>query len=86
MNDKHTLRVGTALLIAGLAFSSPSYSQEQKAPAMTPPTGQGMTMPPGQGMMMPPEMMARMNKMMDQCEKMMGAHDMHKNMRRHKRS
>lgn len=66
------------LLGAGIALSSPSSAQEQKAPAMSPQSGQGMTMPP--------EMMARMNKMMDQCEKMMGKHDMHKGMGRHKRS
>ena len=78
MYDKLTLSAVAALLGAGLALSSPSFAQEQKAPAMSPQTGQGMTMPP--------EMMARMNKMMDQCEKMMGNTDMHKRMRHHKRS
>ena len=34
-------------------------------------------------MMIPPDMMARMNKIMDQCEKMMGSRDMQKRMRRH---
>ena len=79
MYNKLILSTGAGLLIMGFALSSPSYSQEQKTPATTPPTGQGMTMPPGQGMMMPPEMM-------DQCEKMMGDHDMNKGMRRHKKS
>lgn len=78
--DKLTLSAGAALLVAGLALSLPSYAQDQKAPASTTPPQAG------QNMTMPPEMIARMNKMMDQCEKMMGD-DMHNGMmKRHKRS
>ena len=66
--------------LVGLALLGPAYAQDQKAPAPAPQANQGMTMPP--------EMMARMNNMMDQCEKMMGNNHMKdmKKMRHHKRS
>ena len=54
--------------VTGIAFAAPSFAQDQKAPAQTPQAEQGMG-----GMMMNRDMMARMNKMMDQCEKMMGS-------------
>jgi hypothetical protein len=79
MYAKLPLSPRAALLVAGLALSSPVYAQDQKPPATSPQAGQGMTMPP--------EMMARMNKMMDMCEKMMGDNGMHKGMMpRHKRN
>lgn len=57
------------LIVAALAaLTLPAYAQDQKAPNQMPQAGQGM--------MMPPDMMARMNKMMDQCEKMMASGDM----------
>ena len=60
-------------VLAGMALSVPSFAQDQKAPGQAPQTEQGM-----KGMMkggtMDGDMMARMNKMMDQCEKMMGNH------------
>jgi hypothetical protein len=62
---------------AGIAFAATSFAQDQKTPVQTPQAEQGMG-----GMTMPPDMMARMNKMMDQCEKMMSAGM--KGMRHHK--
>lgn len=72
--------------LVGFALLGSAYAQEQKAPAPAPQANQGM--------MMPPEMVARMNKMMDQCEKMMGDDHMKgikkmkgmKKMRHHDRS
>ena len=66
-----------AAALIGLSAAIPAYAQDQKPATPAPQAGQAMTMPP--------EMVARMNKMMDQCEKMMGDHDM-KGMRHHKRS
>ena len=70
-------------VLAGMTLSVPSFAQDQKAPGQAPQTEQGM-----KGMMkggtMDGDMMARMNKMMDQCEKMMGNHAMHKG-RHHKK-
>ena len=71
MRGKLTLVVGSALLAASLALSGPSYAQDRKAP-------------PKQGMMMQGDMMARMNAMMDRCEKMMSSHGMQKGMRHRK--
>jgi hypothetical protein len=77
MRRKLTLVLGSVLLAASFALSAPAYAQEQKpAPAMTPQHDQGM---------MPADMMARMNKMMDRCEKMMESHDMRHGMRHHKK-
>lgn len=70
---------------AALALAIPAFAQDQKAPDQTPQAEQGM-----KGMMkggaMDSDMMARMNKMMDRCEKMMGEGGMHKGMRHHKKS
>lgn len=78
MYAKPMLSAGAVLVVSWLAFS-PSYAQDKTAPTASPQADQSKNMPP--------EMMARMNKMMDQCEKMMGNSDMRKGMmRRHKRS
>lgn len=60
MRREFTIAIGLALL-AGLALSTPSSAQEQNPPAMAAQHDQGM----------PSNMMARMNKMMDQCGTMM---------------
>jgi hypothetical protein len=76
MHRKFALILGSALLAADFALSGPAFAQEQKpAPAMTPQHDQGM---------MSADMMARMNKMMDRCEKMMDGHDTQHGMRHHK--
>jgi hypothetical protein len=67
-----------AAALTGLSILVPAYAQDQKPAMPAPQAGQAMTMPP--------EMVARMNNMMDKCEKMMGDHDMKKGMRHHKRS
>lgn len=77
MHRKFALVLGSALLAAGFALSAPASAQEQKpASAMTPQHDRGM---------MSADMMARMNKMMDRCEKMMESHDMQHGMRHHKK-
>ena len=64
-----------ALIAAtGIAIAVPSLAQDQKAPSQAPQADQGMG-----GMMMNRDMMTRMNKMMEQCEKMMSG-GMHKGM------
>jgi hypothetical protein len=72
MHRKFAFVIGSALL-AGFALSAPSYAQEQKPPTIAPPQDQGMSS----------NMMAGMNKMMDECVTMMESHDMHHGMRHH---
>jgi predicted lipid-binding transport protein (Tim44 family) len=64
---------------------APSFAQDQKAQPETPQAEQGMK---GgmMGGMMGGDMMTRMNKMMDQCEKMMSERSMHRGMRHRDRS
>ena len=69
MHRKFALILGSALLVAGFALSAP-------ASAMPPHHDEGM---------MPADMMARMNKMMDRCEKMMESHNMQHGLRHHKK-
>lgn len=77
MRPKILVGTGTALFVAISALSSLAFAQDQKAPSASPKADQPM--------MMPAEMMARMNKMMDMCEKMMSNNNMHKSMmRQHK--
>jgi hypothetical protein len=57
--------------ISGLRAFDPSSAQEQNPPAMASQHDQGM----------PSNMMARMNKMMDQCGTMMEGHVMQHGMR-----
>ena len=73
------MKIALAAAIAAAAvLSVPSFAQDQKAPDQPTQNDSGMN-----GMMQG-DMMARMNKMMDQCEKMMGS-GMHKGMRHHKK-
>ena len=66
-----------AAALVGLALTLPGYAQDQKSQDQ---------MMGSQRMTMSPDMMARMNRMMDRCEKMMGGHDMKGMKRHHKRS
>jgi len=73
------MKIAIALAaIAGIALAVPSLAQDQKPAPQGPQADQGT-----KGGMMDGNMMARMNKMMDQCEKMMGS-EMRKGMRRHR--
>ena len=67
--------------VAGIALMAPAFAQDQKAQPETPQAEQGM-----KGGMMGGDMMTRMNKMMDQCEKMMSERSMHRGMRHRNRS
>lgn len=71
-------------VVAAITLSIPSFAQDQKAPEQTTQPEQGMRGGMMKGGMMDSDMMARMTKMMDQCEKMMGSHQ--KGMRHHKKS
>jgi hypothetical protein len=74
------LSLSAVVLIAGATLASPSFAQDQKP---LPP--RHLLPRPCRKMAMTrrPEMVARMNKMMDQCEKMMSEGDVHKGMMRH---
>ena len=67
--------IATAGLLGGLALAGPPAFAQTTAPTAAPPTqGDGMMkgMPSGQGgMMMNEEMMQKMSKMMDNCNRMM---------------
>jgi hypothetical protein len=65
--------VALGALLAVVALS-PARAKERQAIDTSHRVGHQMTMSP--------EMMARMNKMMDMCEKMMGKGGMHKDMHR----
>ena len=78
------IALAAAIAIAAV-LSVPSFAQDQKAPDQPTQNDSGMKgMEMMKNGMMQGDMMARMNKMMDRCEKMMGS-GMHKGMRHHKK-
>jgi hypothetical protein len=65
------MKIMLSLAIASIVLAAPSFAQDQKSAPQTPQTEQGMRGMSG-------DMMSRMNKMMDHCEKMMS--ERHKQM------